>query len=140
MAQASTSTASRAERLRTQIVALLLTIHNCIAQVHNDTVAGLSEFFGIEVDRHRATVGPRLASSMGIMQAVKMIGGAVVGIAVIVLVVNQILTVDAIANTTGPFTDVINSLETTGVAAMVLLVVGLLVVAASYIMQYMDSF
>jgi hypothetical protein len=77
---------------------------------------------------------------MGVMNAVKMVGGAVIGIAVITLVVNEVLTVDAINNSSGPFTGVINSLETTGVAAMTLLVVGLLVVAASFIMRYMEGF
>lgn len=79
-------------------------------------------------------------AEMGVMDAVKMVGGAVIGIAVITLVVNEVLTVDAINNSTGPFTGVINSLETTGVAAMTLLVVGLLVVSASYIMRYMEGF
>jgi predicted DNA repair protein MutK len=79
-------------------------------------------------------------SEMGVMDAVKMVGGAVIGIAVVTLVVNEVLTVDSINNTSGPFTDVITSLETTGVAAMTLLVIGLLVVAASYIMRYMEGF
>jgi uncharacterized membrane protein (Fun14 family) len=79
-------------------------------------------------------------SEMGVMRAVKMVGGAVIGIAIITLVVNEVLTVDSINNTSGPFSGVIDSLETTGVAAMTLLVVGLLVVAASFIMRYMEGF
>lgn len=71
-----------------------------------------------------------------IMRVVQLVGGAVVGIAIVVLVVNEVLTVNAIANSTGPFSGVITSLETTGVAAMTLLVVGLLVVAASSIMDF----
>jgi predicted DNA repair protein MutK len=69
-----------------------------------------------------------------------MVGGAVIGIAVTTLVVNEVLTVDSIANSTGPFTGVIDSITTTGVAAMTLLVIGLLVVSASYIMRYMGRF
>jgi hypothetical protein len=81
----------------------------------------------------------RQHQTLPIMQAVRMIGGAVVGIAVIVLVVNQVLTIGAIENSTGPFSGVIDSLESTGVAAMVLLVVGLVVVAAQQIMGFMGG-
>ena len=77
--------------------------------------------------------------TLPVMQAVRMIGGAVVGIAVIVLVVNEVLTIGAVSNSTGPFEGVIVSLETTGVAAMTLLVVGLVVVAAQQIMSYMGG-
>lgn len=77
--------------------------------------------------------------TLPVMQAVRMIGGAVVGIAVIVLVVNEVLTIGAVSNSTGPFAGVIDSLETTGVAAMTLLVVGLVVVAAQQIMSYMGG-
>ena len=73
---------------------------------------------------------------MSVMRTVQMIGGAVVGIAVIVIVVNELLTTDAVANTTGPFDGVIDSLGTTGVAAMSLLVIGLLVAAASRILDF----
>jgi len=77
--------------------------------------------------------------TLPVMGAVRMIGGAVVGIAVIVLVVNEVLTIGAVSNSTGPFSGVIDSLETTGVAAMTLLVVGLVVVAAQQIMSYMGG-
>lgn len=70
------------------------------------------------------------------MRTVQMIGGAVIGIAVVVIVVNSVLTTDVVANTSGPFDGVIGSLETTGVAAMSLLVVGLLVAAASKLMSF----
>lgn len=75
-------------------------------------------------------------ADMAIMDAVRMIGGAVIGIAVIVIVVNEVLTTSAVNNSSGPFSGVINSLETTGVSAMVLLVVGLLVAAASKLMSF----
>lgn len=75
-------------------------------------------------------------TDMGVMQAVRMIGGGVIGIAVVVIVVNSVLTTNAVANSSGPFSGVIDSLETTGVSAMVLLVVGLLVAAASKLMTF----
>lgn len=119
---------SRLMAARTQLVAMLLAFHNALVEV-----------FDLERAGH-APVDAAQASEMGVMDAVKMVGGAVIGIAVITLVVNQVLTVGAINNSSGPFTAVINSLETTGVAAMTLLVVGLLVVSASYIMRYMEGF
>jgi predicted DNA repair protein MutK len=71
-----------------------------------------------------------------IMQTVQMIGGAVIGIAIITIVVNAVLTTDAVNASTGPFSGVIGSLETTGVSAMTLLVIGLLVAAASQLMSF----
>jgi len=44
--------------------------------------------------------------AQGIMRTVQMIGGAVITIAVIVIVVNEVLSVDAINNSTGPFSGV----------------------------------
>lgn len=70
------------------------------------------------------------------MRTVQMIGGAVIGIAVITIVVNEVLTTEVVNNSSGPFGGVIDSLETTGVAAMTLLVVGLLVAAASKLMGF----
>lgn len=93
-----------------------------------------------ETTRNNSTAGTSPnEQNLPVMQAVRMIGGAVVGIAVIVLVVNEVLTIGAISNSTGPFAGVIDSLETTGVAAMTLLVVGLVVVAAQQIMSYMGG-
>jgi len=74
---------------------------------------------------------------MNIMKTVQMIGSAVVAIAIIAVVVNQVLTTSAVANTTGPFDPVIDQLGTTGVAAMGLLIVGLIVAAASQLMGFM---
>jgi len=70
------------------------------------------------------------------MRTVQMIGGAVIGIAIVTIVVNEVLTTSAVSNSSGPFGGVISSLETTGVAAMSLLVVGLLVAAASKLMSF----
>jgi hypothetical protein len=78
-------------------------------------------------------------ADMGIMGTVRLVGAAVVGISVTVLVVNEVLTIGAIQNSSGPFAPVIDSIGSTGVAAMSLLVVGLLVLAASRIMGFMGS-
>lgn len=78
------------------------------------------------------------STELPIASMVRMIGGATVLIAIIVVVVNAVLTTDVVANTTGPFDSVITDLETTGVAAMGLLIVGLLVAAGMWIMSIMD--
>jgi hypothetical protein len=82
---------------------------------------------------------PKAADELAIMQQIRMIGGAVILIAIVVLVVNEVLTVNAINNSSGPFSGVLDSLNTTGVAAMSLLVVGLVVAAARAIMGFMGG-
>jgi len=71
-----------------------------------------------------------------IMGVVRVIGGAMIGIAVLVVVLNEIFSIESIANTSGPFGGVVESLESTGVAALSLLVVGLLVAAANRVMGF----
>jgi len=71
-----------------------------------------------------------------IMGVVRVIGGAMIGIAVLVVVLNEIFSIQSIANSTGPFGGVVDSLESTGVAALSLLVVGLLVAAANRVMGF----
>ena len=75
-------------------------------------------------------------SQAKIMGVVRVIGGAMIGIAVLVVVLNEIFSIDSIANSTGEFAGVIDSLESTGVAALSLLVVGLLVAAANRVMGF----
>jgi len=100
---------------------------------------GMSSSPDIELESDEVTEESTEEQTLPVMQAVRMIGGAVVGIAVIVLVVNEVLTIGAVSNSTGPFAGVIDSLETTGVPAITLLVVGLVVVAAQQIMSYMGG-
>jgi len=71
-----------------------------------------------------------------IMGVVRVIGGAMIGIAVLVVVLNEIFSIQSISNSSGPFQGVIDSLESTGVAALSLLVVGLLVAAANRVMGF----
>jgi len=72
----------------------------------------------------------------GIMGVVRVIGGAMIGIAVLTVVLNQIFQLDSIANSSGPFSGITDSLTTIGVSALSLLVIGLLVVAANRIMGF----
>jgi len=75
-------------------------------------------------------------SQASIMQTVRLLGGALIGISVLVVVLNEVFSLDTIANGTGPFSGITDSLQSTGVAAMSLLVVGLLVVAANRVMGF----
>jgi len=70
----------------------------------------------------------------GIMNEVRMIGGGLVLTLIVTLVLTEVY--NAIDVSSGPFSSVVTSLETTGVAALSLLVVGFLVIAASAIMRY----
>jgi ABC-type sulfate transport system permease subunit len=74
-----------------------------------------------------------------IMNTVRVIGGAMIGLAVLVVVLNQVFTLDSISNGSGPFQDVITSLESTGAAALSLLVIGLLVLGANRVMGFFGS-
>lgn len=73
-------------------------------------------------------------SDRGIMSEVRLVGGGLVLMLVVVLVLTEVY--DAVDVGTGPFANVTDSLETTGAAALTLLVVGFLVIAASAIMRY----
>jgi len=75
-------------------------------------------------------------SEANIMDVVRLIGGAMIGIAVLVVILNQIFQLDSIANSSGPFSGITEQLTTIGVSAITLLVVGLLVVAANRIMGF----
>jgi len=75
-------------------------------------------------------------ASASIMNTVRIIGGAMIGISVLVVVLNQVFALDSISNSTGAFSGVIDSLQNTGVAALGLLVIGLLVLAANRVMGF----
>lgn len=76
-----------------------------------------------------------------IMGTVRLIGGAMIGIAVLALVLTEIFqldqfSTDADGNYDGPFGSVLDALTSTGPAALGLLVIGLLVAAASRVMGF----
>lgn len=73
----------------------------------------------------------------GIVRAVRLIGGAMVTILLVAVVLNEVF--GAVNVGSGPFSEISNDLTTTGVAAMSLLVVGLIVVAANRIMGIFGS-
>jgi len=90
-------------------------------------------------ERGVATLADRTGySTAEIMQSVRVIGGAMIGLGVLVIVLNEVFTLEAM-NSSGPFGSVIDSLESTGAAALGLLVIGLLVLAANRVMAFFGS-
>lgn len=78
--------------------------------------------------------GHELGSKMSVMGAIRVIGGALIMLGVILVVLNEVYTLDTIANSTGPFADQISSAQNTGGSALGLLIIGLLAAAGSRIM------
>jgi len=81
------------------------------------------------------------ADDRGMLSEVRLIGGGLVMVLVIVLVLTEVWdaiapSTDADGNYEGPFGTVFDSIESTGPAALTLLVVGFLVIAATGIMRY----
>lgn len=66
---------------------------------------------------------------LGIMRETRMIGGAMITILLIAVVLNEVF--GAVNVGSGPFSSIGTDLETTGVAAIGLLVVGLIIIAAN---------
>lgn len=64
-----------------------------------------------------------------IVRTVRVVGGAMITILLIALVLNEVF--GAVNIGSGPFSGIAEDLQSTGVAAMSLLIVGLLVVAAN---------
>ena len=84
-----------------------------------------------------AALGNRTGlSTARMMGAVRIIGGAMIGIAILAVVLTEVFTLEAMNITDGPFSGVIDSLESTGSAALGLLVIGLLVLAANRVMGF----
>jgi len=75
----------------------------------------------------------RFGDSNGIVQTVRLVGGAMITILLVAVVLNEIF--GAVSVGSGPFSSIGTDLETTGVAAMGLLIVGLLIVAANRLMS-----
>ena len=75
-------------------------------------------------------------SNARIMRTVRVLGSGMIGLAVLVVVLNEVFSLDQIANSTGQFSNVIDSLTSTGSAALGLLVIGLLVLAANQVMGF----
>jgi hypothetical protein len=73
------------------------------------------------------------------MGTVRVIGGAMIGIAVLVVVLNEVFALNSVSNSTGPFSEVITQLENIGGAALGLIVIGLLVAGANRVMAFFGN-
>jgi hypothetical protein len=78
------------------------------------------------------SIGRKTVDRNAIARTVTLVGGAMVTILLTAVVLNEIF--QAVNVGSGPFSDVGTDLQTTGVAAISLLIVGLIVVAANRIM------
>lgn len=83
----------------------------------------------------------QFTDKMGVMGEVRMVGGALVLILLMVFVLTEIydaieFSTDADGNYDGPFGSVVDDLESIGATALGLLVIALLVVAAAAIMRF----
>jgi hypothetical protein len=79
----------------------------------------------------------KLNDRLGMVRTARLIGGAMVTILLIAVVLNEVFQAVSVGD--GPFSEIGNDLETTGVAAVSLLVVGLIVVAANRLMNIFGS-
>jgi len=75
-------------------------------------------------------------SKANIMRTVQTVGAAMIGISVLVVVLNEVFSLDAINNSSGPFAGVIDQLTGIGGAALGLLVIGILVLGANRVMGF----
>lgn len=85
-----------------------------------------------------------LTDRMGIMGEVRMVGGALVVILLMVFVLTEVFNAidfetDEDGNYEGPFGSVVDDLESIGATALGLLVIALLVIAASAIMRFFGN-
>ena len=74
------------------------------------------------------------ADDRAIMREVRLIGGGLIMVLIVTLVLTEVH--EAAAVESGPFSNVTTSLENTGVSALILLIVGFLVIAATAIMRF----
>jgi hypothetical protein len=92
-----------------------------------------SESIAGEALREGYALRQRFDDRQAIVRTVRLVGGAMITILLVALVLNEIF--NAIAVGSGPFSGIATDLQSTGVAAMGLLIVGLIIVAANRLMN-----
>lgn len=90
------------------------------------------------IKRARQQAAAMQEDDRGIMAEVRLIGAGLVMMLIITLVLTEVYNAVDIPDSS-PFSEIVTTLEGTGVAAMTLLVVGFLVVAASAIMRFFGT-
>ena len=98
----------------------------------NDT--GLTGALSRATETEAYKDGYQMGSKMSVMGAIRVIGGALIMLGVILVVLNEVYTLDTIANSTGPFADQITAAQNTGGSALGLLIIGLLAAAGARVM------
>lgn len=83
-----------------------------------------------------ALQGTRLEQSL----TAKTIGKTLVTIGLVVVVLNEVFSINAINNSTGPFASVVDTVENLGIAALTILTVGVIILAGAVAMNFMDRF
>lgn len=94
---------------------------------------GYLDGFLVSDDYYEAT---RMSQSM----TVKRLGKGLVTVGLIVVVLNEVFTINAINNSSGPFASVISTVENIGTSAITLAVIGFLILAGAMAMGFMDQF
>lgn len=129
MSVATTTPGRTASEPLSRVVSLLMLAWAWVADL-GDTLAAHMEAH--EVD----TEGMSLAQSL----TAKTIGKGLMTVALVVIVLNELFTLSIVNNTTGPFGDLIDTVENLGVAALTLVVIGFIVLGAAVAIGFMDRF
>lgn len=77
----------------------------------------------------------RRGTQAGQMGVIDMIAGGIITLVVVAIVLNQLVTLSIVNNTTGPFSGLIDSVENIGSSALTLIVVGFLAAAAGVVLS-----
>lgn len=73
------------------------------------------------------------------MREIQLVGSGLVFTFILLIVLDEIYNATDYGQGNGPFSGLVDTLETTGASALTLLVVGFIVVAASGIMRYFGA-
>jgi hypothetical protein len=111
-------------------------VQNKASELKQRFLALVMIMFNGDVQAMRAHTTRLEQGDGGSKRVVKVLASIAIG----VVILNQIFQIDSIANSTGPFAGVIDTLETVGSAALVLLVVGLVAYGGAIALSYMDMF
>lgn len=130
MSVANRTTGRTAPEPITAVVAFLLALL--------DGATELLETLQAHMDAHEPvdTRGMSLAQSI----TAKSIGKGLMTVALVVIVLNQLFTLEIINNTSGPFAGLITTVENLGTAALTLVVLGFIILGAAVAMSFMDRF
>jgi len=73
------------------------------------------------------------------MREIQIVGSGLVFVFILLIVLDEIFNATSYGSQGGPFSGLVDTIETTGTSALTLLVVGFIVVAASGIMRFFGA-